>query len=54
MSKFLKRIGTKAYKFHVDIYLKRFEINVVSPSKAETCSCLVIFKRGNHFLMISP
>ena len=43
MSKFIKRIGTKAYKFHVDIYLKKFEMAMLGNQQ---CKCLIIFKRG--------
>lgn len=43
MEKLIKRIGTKAYKFHVDIHIKKLEIGVFGSQK---CECLIIFKRG--------
>lgn len=43
MAKFFKRIGAKAYKFHVDIYLRKLELDI---NDNENSECLIILKRG--------
>jgi len=43
MSKFIKRLGTTASKFMVELYLTRVELNLV-----QQCRIAIILKRGDH------
>lgn len=46
MAKLIKRIGTKAYKFSVEIYLKKLELNL--DFGQEKTKCLLIYNRGDQ------